>query len=79
MKTGIGLNKMNLLVKFLHNNGFKSPDLSVPLSSQLEWISSLNSQFLSWLFERLETIPVLDDDEQIQVWNGLTTETKKQK
>ena len=64
---------MNNLVKFLQVNGFKTAESAESLSAKLEWIHSLNSPFISWLFERLESIPLLDADGQIIEWNGLTT------
>lgn len=68
---------MKLFVKFLQDNGFINTEPAVPLSTKLEWISSLNSPFIAWLFERLEAIKVLDEDGQIRDWNGLTSKTKK--
>lgn len=68
---------MNFFVKFLQDNGFQNPEPAVPLSTRLEWISSLNSPFIAWLFERIETIKVLDDDGQIRDWNGLTAKAPR--
>jgi hypothetical protein len=63
---------MNFLVKYLLDNGFNSADSAESLSSKLEWIHGLQSPFMSWFFERLESIQVLNDDGKICDWNGLT-------
>lgn len=63
---------LSLFVKFLQDNGFKNDASAESLTAKLEWISSLNSPFMSWLCERLESIRVLDQDGQIREWNGLT-------
>ena len=66
---------MNLFVDFLLDNGFSVGNDDVSLFAKLEWISSLNSPFINWLFERIESIPILDADTQIRQWNGLSTKT----
>jgi hypothetical protein len=62
---------MNLLVKFLLDNGFNTVDSAESLSTKLAWIHGLKSPFMSWFLERLESIQVLDNDGRICEWNGL--------
>lgn len=64
-------------VHFLQNIGFRNTEGVSHLSSKLEWVSSLNSPFMNWFFERIESLPILDLDDQIRTWNGLTARVYK--